>query len=97
MQPISTGFERTLNLLARIEASFSGPEKPLHLRHGDRGEWAAKRFLQRLGMKFFTANFRSDREEIDLIFRDRECLQFVYIGLIPARERAPFLTKRPFG
>ncbi len=30
-------------------------------------------------MKLLTANFRSDRGEIDLIFRDRECLVFVEV------------------
>ena len=43
-----------------------GPE---HLRRGKLGERAAKRYLQRQGMKFLTANFRSERGEIDLIFR----------------------------
>jgi putative endonuclease len=43
------------------------------------GERAAKRFLQRHGLKFLTANFRSDRGEIDLIFRDADCLAFVEV------------------
>lgn len=30
-------------------------------------------------MKFLTANFRSERGEIDLIFRDVECLVFVEV------------------
>ena len=30
-------------------------------------------------MKFLTANFRSDRGEIDLIFRDGDCLAFVEV------------------
>jgi putative endonuclease len=35
--------------------------------------------LQKLGLKFLTANFRSDRGEIDLIFRDGDCLAFVEV------------------
>jgi putative endonuclease len=41
----------------------------MNLRHGLLGERAAKEYLQRQGMKFLTANFRSERGEIDLIFR----------------------------
>ena len=54
-------------------------EKPLHLRHGELGERAAKRQLKRQGLKFLTANFRTPRGEIDLIFRDRDCLVFVEV------------------
>jgi putative endonuclease len=50
-----------------------------HLRHGRLGEKAAKKFLQNLGLKFLTANFRSSRGEIDLIFRDGDCLVFVEV------------------
>ena len=52
---------------------------PLHLRHGRLGERAARRHLQRHGLKFLTANFRSDRGEIDLVFRDGDCLVFVEV------------------
>ncbi len=44
-------------------------DEPEHLRRGRFGEHAAKVFLQEQGMKFLTANFRSKRGEIDLIFR----------------------------
>src|SRR5437867_13146991 len=50
-----------------------------HLRRGRLGERAARRHLRRLGLKFLTANFRSDRGEIDLIFRDGDCLVFVEV------------------
>jgi putative endonuclease len=43
------------------------------------GERVAKKHLQELGLKFLTANFRSDRGEIDLIFRDGDCLAFVEV------------------
>jgi putative endonuclease len=53
----------------RIRALWTGNKLPLHLRHGALGERAARKYLQRQGMKFLTANFRSKRGEIDLIFR----------------------------
>ena len=58
---------------------FFRDDRPEHLRRGDLGERAARRHLQRLGLKFLTANFRSDRGEIDLVFRDRDCLTFVEV------------------
>ena len=68
-----------MNLLARIKSWWSGIQKPLHLRHGELGERAAKKQLKRQGLKFLTANFRSPRGEIDLIFRDGDCLVFVEV------------------
>lgn len=52
---------------------------PLHLRHGRAGEQAAKKHLAAHGLKYLTANFRSDRGEIDLVFRDQDCLVFVEV------------------
>jgi putative endonuclease len=43
------------------------------------GELAARKYLQRAGMKFLTANFRSKRGEIDLVFRAEDCLVFVEV------------------
>ena len=40
---------------------------------------AAKKHLQKLGLKFLTANFRSARGEIDLVFRDDDCLVFAEV------------------
>jgi putative endonuclease len=68
-----------MSLLQKIKAQFAAEEKPEHLRRGELGERAAKRHLQKLGLKFLAANFRSDRGEIDLIFRDGECLAFVEV------------------
>ena len=68
-----------MNLLEKLKARFTGKAKPEHLRRGELGERAAKRHLQKLGLKFLTANFRSDRGEIDLIFRDGDCLAFVEV------------------
>lgn len=53
--------------------------EPTHLHRGRLGERVARRYLRRLGMKFLTANFRSTRGEIDLVFRDRDCLVFVEV------------------
>ena len=68
-----------MNLPARIRSWWHGTEKPLHLRHGLLGERAARKQLKRQGMKFLTANFRSPRGEIDLIFRDADCLVFIEV------------------
>jgi len=68
-----------MNLLEKLKAKFAGKEKPEHLRRGELGERAAKRFLQKAGLKFLAANFRSDRGEIDLIFRDGDCLVFIEV------------------
>jgi putative endonuclease len=43
---------------------------PPHLKRGLLGERAAKHYLQKQGLKFLTANFKTRRGEIDLIFRD---------------------------
>src|SRR6266545_1599044 len=59
--------------------SWLKKEIPLHLQHGELGERAAKKHLKRLGLKFLTANFRSARGEIDLVFRDEDCLVFVEV------------------
>ena len=68
-----------MNLLGKIKARFAGEAKPEHLRRGDLGERAAEKFLKGQGMKFLTRNFRSARGEIDLIFRDEDCLVFVEV------------------
>lgn len=58
---------------------FTRTDLPTHLRRGALGERAAKSHLQKLGLKFLTANFRSPRGEIDLIFREEDCLVFVEV------------------
>ncbi len=35
--------------------------------------------MKRQGLKFLTANFRSERGEIDLVMRDEDCLVFVEV------------------
>ena len=53
--------------------------RPEHLRRGELGEQAARRHLRRHGLKFLAANYRSPRGEIDLIFRDGDCLAFIEV------------------
>jgi putative endonuclease len=68
-----------MNWTSRIRSWFTKAETPLHLQKGELGESAARKHLQRAGLKFLTANFRSDRGEIDLVFRDDDCLVFVEV------------------
>jgi putative endonuclease len=68
-----------MSFLEKLKAKFAGQAKPEHLRRGELGERAAKKFLQKRGLKFLAANFRSPRGEIDLIFRDGDCLAFVEV------------------
>lgn len=73
-------FNRSLvNLLAKFKTCFAGKAEPENLRRGKLGERAAKKFLQKQGMKFLAANFRSKRGELDLIFRDADCLAFIEV------------------
>ena len=68
-----------MSFFEKLKAKFAGEEKPEHLRRGELGERAAKKHLQKLGLKFLAANFRSARGEIDLIFRDGDCLAFIEV------------------
>ena len=62
-----------------IKKLFAKKVVPLHLERGAFGEREARKHLRKLGLKFLTANFRSKRGEIDLIFRDGDCLVFVEV------------------
>src|SRR5947209_12485784 len=68
-----------MNLPAVLKTWWTGKELPVHLLHGELGERAAKKHLRRAGLKFLTANFRSDRGEVDLVFREADCLVFVEV------------------
>jgi putative endonuclease len=68
-----------MNLLAKFKSVFAGQADPEHLRRGRLGELAARSYLRKAGLKFLTANFRSRRGEIDLVFRDGDCLAFVEV------------------
>ncbi|HEU6448819.1 MAG TPA: YraN family protein [Verrucomicrobiae bacterium] len=67
-----------MSLAARFK-KWLGKNQPEHLRRGELGERAAKKYLQRQGLKFLTANFDSGRGETDLIFRDGDCLAFIEV------------------
>jgi putative endonuclease len=69
---------------------WSRPARPEHLERGSRGEQAARDFLTDQGLKFLTANFASRRGEIDLVFRDVDCLVFVEV-----KTRSPGGWTRP--
>jgi len=68
-----------VTLVQNIKAWLVRKELPEHLRRGTLGERAARNHLKRQGLKFLTANFGSDRGEIDLVFRDDDCLVFVEV------------------
>lgn len=68
-----------MDIWKRLRSMWPSKNVPLHLRHGRVGERAARKHLQRLGLKFLTANFRSKRGEIDLVLRDHDCLVFVEV------------------
>ncbi len=70
-----------MNWLAKLWP-FARPESadlPEHLRRGQLGEAAARRELERAGLKFLAANYRSAHGELDLVFRDGDCLAFVEV------------------
>ena len=68
-----------MNVLERIANWCKRKQQPLHLQFGVLGERAAKKHLKRLGLRFLTANFRTQRGEIDLVFRDGDCLVFIEV------------------
>lgn len=79
-----------MGIWERIKERWHGRADPLHLRRGKLGEHVAKAHLKKLGLKFLTANYSSPRGEIDLIFRDRDCLVFVEV-----KTRSSELWTRP--
>lgn len=76
---------RIKRLLSRISGKApSGRDgephdQPRHLRVGKLGEQAAKKHLQKQGLKFLVSNFRTPRGEIDLVMRDQDCLVFIEV------------------
>ena len=79
-----------MNLFRKLAARLAGKIKPEHLRRGDLGERAAEKHLKGLGLKFLTRNYRSSRGEIDLIFREGDCLVFIEV-----KTRSPSDWSRP--
>src|SRR5436190_5266612 len=68
-----------MNFWDRLRAWRNRKKRPLHLLYGELGERAARKQLKRQGLKFLTANFRSKRGEIDLVFREQDCLVFIEV------------------
>jgi putative endonuclease len=68
-----------MNLWHWVKSVLGAKPLPEHLEFGKRGERAARKKLKQLGLKFLMANFRSPRGEIDLVFRERDCLVFVEV------------------
>jgi len=66
-------------LRERMQTGRARGSPPEHLRRGRLGEEAARRHLSRFGLKFLAANVRSRRGELDLVFRDDDCLVFVEV------------------
>lgn len=53
--------------------------RAVHLQRGTRGEQVARRYLEKAGLQFLAANYRTPRGELDLVFRDQDCLVFVEV------------------
>jgi putative endonuclease len=68
-----------MNIFSRFFPSRRRAELPEHIRRGRLGEKEARKHLSKCGLKFLTENFSSKRGEIDLIFRDQDCLVFVEV------------------
>jgi putative endonuclease len=68
-----------VSLVTKLKTFVVGKIQPEHLRRGESGERAARKFLRQKGLKFLTANYSSARGEIDLVFKDRDCLVFVEV------------------
>ncbi|MCF7668224.1 MAG: YraN family protein [Verrucomicrobia bacterium] len=79
-----------MSIVGLIKTFFEQKPAAPHLEVGCLGESAAKTYLRRRGMKFLTANFRSKRGEIDLVFRDGPALV-----LVEVKTRAPDSWSRP--
>jgi putative endonuclease len=77
-----------MSLWQRLKQRLVPVDEPEHLRRGRLGERAARRHLRKLGLKFLAANFRSARGEIDLIFRDADCLVFIEVKTRSSEEWA---------
>jgi len=68
-----------MNLLTKLTDWFGLRSEAAHIRLGRLGERAARKHLEQNGLKFLVANYRTPRGEIDLVFRDGDCLVFVEV------------------
>lgn len=63
----------------RLARWFRPAKRSQNLHRGERGEAAARRFLETRGLKCLACNVRTHRGEIDLVCRDGDCLVFVEV------------------
>jgi len=68
-----------MGLIEKIKSWKRQDDAPATHRRGRLGEEAAKKHLRRNGLKFLAANFTAGRGEIDLVFREDDCLVFVEV------------------
>ncbi len=68
-----------MKLWGQFRSLWKKEPRPVHLQRGQLGERAAREHLRSRGLKYLTTNFRSARGEMDLIFRDADCLVFVEV------------------
>ncbi|HXF11051.1 MAG TPA: YraN family protein [Desulfuromonadaceae bacterium] len=71
--------QRVIKIFEKLKTLLGAASLPEHLRRGELGERAAKKYLQQQGLKFLTANFDSRRGELDLVLRDGDCLVFAEV------------------
>lgn len=55
------------------------PDEPEAAKIGRMGERAAQKHLKKLGMKILARNFKSGKNEIDIVALDQNCLVFVEV------------------
>ncbi|HIG26635.1 MAG TPA: YraN family protein [Verrucomicrobiales bacterium] len=70
---------KSLRGFLKFDSESNHSEKPIHLVRGELGEKAAEKHLISQGLIFLMRNFKSKRGEIDLIFRDDDCLVFIEV------------------
>lgn len=66
-------------MIAFLRRWFRRAPVPAHLEQGRRGEEAARAHLRGLGLRFLAANYAGRHGEVDLVFRDGDCLVFVEV------------------
>ena len=66
-------------LIQKIRFVFFDVQQPDHLRKGKQGEKIAERYLCQRGQKLLARNYSSGCGEIDLIFRQDQCMVFVEV------------------
>ncbi|HFZ8996081.1 TPA: YraN family protein [Citrobacter freundii] len=65
--------------MAQIPARGDCPGQLTSKQSGDVWEGAARRWLERKGLRFIAANFRGRSGEIDLIMQDKKTIVFVEV------------------